>query len=291
MCVNNHDSDDGGWTQWSWRFWFSVSVNLWSWGFNVRAGLRVSLLWGGESSAFFFFPCLPNFVVKFVGWVGKYPRELTDGSCFSWDSNMHVEGFLSTLSLGELWYVVYLGINCIDFAEGYEEERGLCHDSVMDVSLGPPGLHSQSYCNGFQWPWASQQKPGSTLKSECVKMAFPTQQIWALCALQVTSADFSDKNKFLWLSCSVSTSETREQESWILCLLVGLITVNPSQQWGCTGTTWPCPAFLLMPAGGYMEERNPSWFSWLNFNCSGHLLGLQLEEEEICSSITLLHSK
>lgn len=206
---------------------------------------------------------------------------------------MHMDGFLSTLSLGKLWYVVYLGTTCIDSVEGYEEERGLCSDSVMDVSIAPPGLHSQSNCYGFQWPWARQHKPGSTLKSEGVKMTFPTQQIWALCALQVTSADFSDKNKFLWFSCPVSTSETRElgSRSWIPCLLVGLITVNSSQQWGCTGITWPCPAFLLLPAVRYMEERNASWFSWLSFNCSWHLPGLQLEKEEICSSTTWMHSK
>lgn len=44
---------------------FSVSVILWSWGFNVRAGLKVSLLWGGGSCAFFY--CQPNFVVECVG--------------------------------------------------------------------------------------------------------------------------------------------------------------------------------------------------------------------------------
>lgn len=46
--------------------------------------------------------------------------------------------------------MVHLGINCIDFVEGYEEERGLYSDSVMDVSIGSPGLYSQSNCNGFQ---------------------------------------------------------------------------------------------------------------------------------------------
>lgn len=41
---------------------FSVSVILRSWGFNVRAGLKVSLLWGGGSNAFLY--CQPNFVVE-----------------------------------------------------------------------------------------------------------------------------------------------------------------------------------------------------------------------------------
>lgn len=229
---------------------------------------------GVVSPVLFFFSCLPKFVVEFVGWVGKYPRELTDGSCFSWDSNMHVEGFLSTLSLGELWYVVYLGINCIDFAEGYEEERGLCHDSVMDVSLGPPGLHSQSYCNGFQWPWASQQKPGFTLKSECVKMAFPTQQIWALCALQVTSADFSDKNKFLWLSCSVSTSETWEQESWIPCRrkqkldLVPPCRIDYCKPQPAVGLHWhhlALPSFPVNASRGIHGRKEPKLILLIEF--------------------------
>lgn len=146
--------------------------------------------------------------------------------------------------------MAYLGINRIDFVEGYEEERGLCCDSFMDVSIAPPRLYSQSNCNRFLWPWASQQKPGSTLKSECVKMAFPTQQIWALCALQVTSADFSDKNKFLWFSCSVSTSETQELggRSWISWLLVGLIKSQPA-----VGLHWHHLALPSFPVSASSE--------------------------------------
>lgn len=121
----------------------------------------------------FFFYYQPNFIVEYVGRgekISKCYRELTDGSHFSWDSNMHGDGFFSTLSLEKLWYALHFGINHIDFVKGYEEERGMYRHSVMDVSTGTAGLYSQSNCNQFQRPWASQQKRGTPLESDGVKM-------------------------------------------------------------------------------------------------------------------------
>lgn len=92
----------------------------------------------------------------------------------------------------------------------------------------------------------------------------------------------------LW---ALQNDESCESRSWILCLIVGLITINHSQQRGCTGTTRPCTAFLLVPAVRNTEERNPSWFSWWSFNCRWHLSGLQLEEKGIYSSVRWLRLK
>lgn len=159
-----------------------------------------------------------------------------------------------------------VGITCVDFVKG-------CRDAAVEPSAGPPGLHSQSDRSRSPRPWTSQHKAGfSSEKRRCENGTFLLSRSGRRALSEPHLLTAVTKISFygfpaLW---ALQNHEGWGSRSWMLRLLVGLFSTNRSQQRGCSGISWPCTVFLLVPAAKNLgEERNPGWFYW--FKVSGWL--------------------
>lgn len=195
---------------------------------------------------------------------------------------MHGDDFFSTLSLGKLLYALHFGINCIDFVKGYEEERGLYRHSVMDMSTGTAGLYSQSNCNQLQWPWASQQKCGTPLKSDGVKMVLSYSA--DLITVQAPS-------HICWLQWQMEVFMAFPLSEHRRTKRAGKAEAVTSGGTNCYELHGHCLALQSFPVAATGEKqwrtRGPRRFCWFCLACRWHFWVCSLKQKEICSPVMI----